>query len=81
MDFGTLLAHFSQTAQTHDCEGLAALFTPDRTYDDAFSGAHTGRADIAAMHERSHVGGEAFCWEFTDPARTGDTGYASYVFS
>jgi hypothetical protein len=81
MDFDTLLARFSQAAQTHDCEGLAALFTPDGTYDDAFFGPHTGRVDIAAMHERFHVGGEAFCWEFTDPARTGDTGYASYVFS
>jgi hypothetical protein len=81
MDFDTLLARFSQAAQTHDCEGLAALFTPDGTYDDAFFGPHTGRPDIAAMHERFHVGGEAFCWEFTDPAHTGDTGYASYVFS
>jgi len=81
MDFDTLLARFSQVAQTQDSEGLAALFTPDGTYDDAFFGPHTGRADIAAMHERFHVGGEAFCWEFTDPACTGDTGYASYVFS
>lgn len=81
MDFDTLLARFSRAAQTHDCEGLAALFTPEGVYDDYFFGAHAGRADIAAMLERFHVGGEAFCWEFVEPARAGDIGYAGYVFS
>ena len=62
-------------------QGLAALFTPDGVYDDYFFGPHVGRAAIAAMLDRFHVGGEAFLWRFAEPARCGEVGYASYCFS
>ena len=80
-DFDTLLARFARAAQTHDARGLAALFAPDGVYDDYFFGAHQGRDAIAAMIERFHAGGDAFCWDFADPACSGDVGYASYCFS
>jgi len=81
MTFETLLARFSAAVQAHDSSGLAALFTPDGVYDDYFFGRHTGRPEIAAMLDRFHVGGERFCWEFVEPACTGDLGYARYCFS
>jgi hypothetical protein len=81
MDFEQLLARFSRAAQDHDSHGLAALFTPDGRYDDYFFGTHAGRAEIAAMLDRFHVGGERFRWDFTDPVCSGDLGYASYLFS
>jgi len=81
MDFDTLLERFVHAVQTHDSQGLAALFTPDGIYDDYFFGAHQGRTEIAAMLDRFHVGGEAFAWEFHEPAQAGSIGYASYCFS
>ncbi len=81
MDFGTLLDRFAQAVQAHDPQGLAALFTPDGRYDDYFFGTHHGRAEIAAMLDRFHVGGEAFRWEFVEPLCHGTLGYAGYRFS
>lgn len=81
MDFDTLLERFVQAVQTHDSQGLAALFTPDGVYDDYFFGPHRGRAEIAAMLDRFHVGGEAFVWGFHEPVSAADVGYAGYCFS
>jgi hypothetical protein len=81
MDFDTLLVRFSDAAQAHDTQAFAALFVPDGCYDDGFFGRHVGRAAIAAMLDRFHVGGESFYWTFGDAAHTGDVGYASYCFS
>jgi hypothetical protein len=81
MDFDTLLERFVQAVQTHDSQGLAALFTADGIYDDYFFGAHQGRGEIAAMLDRFHVGGEAFVWTFHEPVCAGAIGYASYCFS
>jgi hypothetical protein len=81
MDFAELLARFERASQAHDATAFAALFAPDGCYDDHFFGLHRGRAAIAAMLDRFHVGGEAFCWTFSDPALAGDLGYASYAFS
>jgi hypothetical protein len=81
MDFDALLARFAASVAAHDSAGFAALFTPDGRYDDYFFGSHDGRDAIAAMLDRFHVGGEAFCWQFEAPARDGDLAYASYCFS
>ena len=81
MEFEDILDRFANAVAAHDSPGLAALFTPDGCYDDYFFGAHHGRDAIAEMLDRFHVGGEAFCWQFDEPARSGDLAYASYVFS
>jgi hypothetical protein len=81
MDFDTLLARFSAAAHSRDTQGFAALFQPDGSYDDIFFGRHAGRAAIAAMLDRFHVGGEAFLWTFADAAQSGELAYASYCFS
>ena len=81
MDFAALLARFSATVEAHDSAGFAALFSDDGRYDDYFWGSHHGRAEIAAMLDRFHVGGELFAWEFTDPVFADGLGYATYCFS
>ena len=81
MDFETILGRFAAAVAAHDSPGLAALFTSDGCYDDYFFGPHEGHEAIAAMLDRFHVGGEAFCWQFTEPLSRGDLGYASYCFS
>ena len=81
MDFSATLARFAETVAAHDSPAFAALFTPDGVYDDYFFGPHHGRDAIAEMLDRFHVGGETFCWQFEEPARSGDLAYASYCFS
>jgi uncharacterized protein (TIGR02246 family) len=76
-----LLERFAHAVAVRDTTGFASLFTPDGRYHDGFFGAHDGRDAIAAMLERFYVGGEAFFWQFFDPAVAGDIGYARYVFS
>jgi hypothetical protein len=77
----SILQRFITAVQTHDSAGLSQLFTNDGVYDDYFFGRHSGRAEIAAMLDRFHVGGEAFCWQFHDLLEQGDLAYASYLFS
>lgn len=77
----TILTRFSACVEAHDSVGFAALFTEDGRYDDYFWGSHHGRAEIAAMLDRFHVGGERFAWEFTDPVFSDGLGYATYCFS
>lgn len=81
MQFQSILDRFSAAVGAHDSKGLAALFTLDGCYDDYFFGPHVGRDAIAAMLDRFHVGGEAFCWQFVDPVFANGLGYASYCFS
>jgi ketosteroid isomerase-like protein len=81
MSFEEILERFVTAVGAADTHGLAALFTPDGVYDDYFFGPHQGRDAIAHMLERFYVGGEAFVWEFTEPACSGDTAYARYCFS
>jgi NAD+ diphosphatase len=76
-----LLARFANAVAARDAPGFGALFTPDACYDDGFFGEHHGREAIAAMLERFHDGGEAFCWQFLEPLRLGDLAYARYCFS
>jgi len=81
MQFDTLLARFAAAVASRDGPGLAALFSEDGCYDDYFFGSHVGRDAIAAMLERFYDGGEAFCWQFSEPVCDGALGYASYCFS
>jgi len=81
MSFPAILDRFAAAVGAHDSNGLAALFAEDGCYDDYFFGEHHGRAEIAAMLDRFHVGGERFCWQFVDPVFADGLGYASYCFS
>jgi hypothetical protein len=81
MSFQALLDRFAAAVGAHDSPGLAALFAENGCYDDYFFGEHHGRAEIAEMLDRFHVGGEQFCWQFTDPVFADGVGYASYCFS
>jgi hypothetical protein len=81
MDFNQLLEKFAAAAASGDGDALAALFTPEGTYDDYFFGPSTGRAAIKEMLAHFAEGGADFRWEFFDPARSGNLGYASYRFS
>jgi hypothetical protein len=79
--FSGLLHRFAAAVAANDGAGLAALFTPDGTYADEFFGAHQGRTAIAAMLQRFHDTGRDYRWDFIDPIRAGDIGYARYRFS
>ncbi|MGD9614188.1 MAG: nuclear transport factor 2 family protein [Alphaproteobacteria bacterium] len=79
--FADLLAAFTAAIVANDGAGLGALFTEDGVYDDAFFGAHRGRAAIAAMLQRFHDTGSDYRWDFFEPVGDGATGYARFRFS
>jgi hypothetical protein len=81
MEFSQLVDRFATAAASGDGDALADLFTPNGTYDDYFFGPSTGREAIKAMLAHFSEGGRDFRWEFFDPVRSGDRGYASYRFS
>ena len=79
--FTALLAAFSAAVQANDGRRLAMLFTADGIYEDSFFGARAGRASIAAMAQRFHDTDGSYLWEFLDPVRDGNIGYARFRFS
>jgi SnoaL-like domain len=79
--FPDLLSSFAAAVVANDGAALAAMFTPDGTYEDGFFGAHRGRATIAAMLRRFHDTGGDYRWDWTDPVSNGATGYARFRFS
>lgn len=81
MEFAEILSRFATAVASGDGDALAELFAPDGTYDDYFFGPSTGHAAIKAMLAHFAEGGRNFRWEFFDPVRSGDIGYASYRFS
>ena len=81
MDIGTVLDRLAAAAMAGDAEGFAGLFSEDGIYDDFFFGPHRGRKAIAGMLERFSDGGEAFCWQFTEPIAGMGLAYATYAFS
>ena len=81
MEIGTMLDRLAETAMAGDGAGFAALFSKDGFYDDFFFGPHKGREAIAGMLERFSDGGEAFCWQFTEPLAGAGLAYATYAFS
>ena len=81
MDFSDLVKRFAEAATSGNGDALADLFTADGIYDDYFFGPNQGRDAIKAMLAHFAEGGRDFKWEFFDPVRAGDIGYASYRFS
>jgi SnoaL-like domain len=81
MEFSELVQRFAVAAASGNGEALADLFTADGTYDDYFFGPSTGRDAIKEMLAHFGDGGRNFRWEFHDPVRAGNVGYASYRFS
>ncbi len=81
MDFAELVQRFGAAAASGDGDALADLFTADGTYDDYFFGPHAGRDAIKRMLAHFAEGGSNFRWDFFDPVRSGNLGYASYRFS
>lgn len=81
MSFAEIVSRFAAAAAAGNGDALADLFTPDGTYDDYFFGPHSGRDAIKTMLAHFADGGRDFRWEFHDPVRAGDIGYAAYRFS
>jgi hypothetical protein len=81
MEFAELVRRFAAAAASGNGDALADLFTSDGTYDDYFFGPSRGREAIKKMLAHFGDGGSNFRWEFFDPVRAGDIGYASYRFS
>ncbi len=82
MSFAETLQKFSHAIESHDGEGLAALFTEHGVYDDVFFGEFRGRERIAwLLNEKFYEGGKDFKWEFHNPVDDGRHGYASWLFS
>lgn len=81
MEFSELVSRFAAAAASGNGDALADLFTADGTYDDYFFGPSTGREAIKKMLAHFGEGGSNFRWEFHDPVRAGNVGYASYRFS
>ena len=81
MDITTVLDRLAATAMAGDAKGFAALFSEDGIYEDFFFGPHGGRDAIAEMLERFSDGGEAFCWQFSEPLAAAGLAYATYVWS
>jgi hypothetical protein len=81
MDFAELVQRFAVAVASGNGDALADLFTPEGTYDDYFFGPYSGREGIKSMLAHFAEGGREFRWEFHDPVRAGDLGYASYRFS
>ena len=81
-EFAALLNTFAAAAVAGDGARFAALFTGDGVYHDVFYGEFRGQDAIADMLEnRFHRDAGNFRWDMHDPVRTGDLGYARYVFS
>jgi ketosteroid isomerase-like protein len=81
MQFSELVERFAAAAASGNGDALADLFAPDGTYDDYFFGPSSGREAIKKMLAHFAEGGRNFRWEFFDPVRAGNIGYASYRFS
>lgn len=82
MTFDELLAAFTARVEARDGAGLAALFTEDGVYHDAFYGAFTGRAAIADLiDDWFHRTAQGFRWDMKERAAGPDFGMARYVFS
>ena len=81
MSFPEMLTRFAAAVVANDGAALGALFTSGGTYADEFFGAYPGRAAIAEMLQRFHDTGRDYRWDFIDPVRTGDLGYARFRFS
>lgn len=78
----SMLKTFCETVERRDGQALAALFTEDGVYHDAFYGAFAGRAKIAELiDDWFYRTASDFRWDMHDPVSDGRTLYARYTFS
>lgn len=82
MDVRAVLKDFCEAVSRHDGKALAALFTEDGVYHDAFYGAFEGRDRIAVLIDDWFFRtAEDFRWDMHDPVTDGAILYARYTFS
>ncbi len=82
MDIAAMLQKFTSAVERHDGTALAALFTADGVYHDAFYGAFAGRARIAELIDQwFYRTARDFKWDMLEPVFDGRTLYVRYVFS
>ncbi len=82
MDVRALLETFDAAVSRREGRSLAAIFTEDGVYHDAFYGAFEGRARIAELvDDWFYRTAEDFRWDFHDPVSDGGILYARYTFS
>ncbi|WP_439576131.1 nuclear transport factor 2 family protein [Phreatobacter sp.] len=82
MDVDGVLKEFCAAVARHDGKALAALFTEDGVYHDAFYGAFEGRERIAALiDDWFYRTADDFRWDMHDPVTDGRVLYARYTFS
>jgi hypothetical protein len=81
-EFVELTQKFTSAVENQDGAALAALFTSDGIYDDAFYAEFTGHEAISAMlHDLWYRDGEDFRWQMFDQVSNRKIGYARYNFS
>ena len=82
MNPAVMLRTFCDAVEARDGKALAALFTEDGVYHDAFYGAFEGRAKIAELiDDWFYRAAEDFRWVMHDPVSDGKVLYARYTFS
>ena len=82
MNTSTMLRAFCDAVEQHNGKALAALFTEDGVYHDAFYGAFAGREKIAALiDDWFYRTATDFRWDMHAPVCDGETLYARYTFS
>lgn len=82
MDVQAVLKAFCDAVARHDGKALAALFTEDGVYHDAFYGAFEGRTRVAELiDDWFYRTAEDFRWDMHDPVTDGRVLYARYTFS
>ena len=82
MNIDGMLRTFCDAAEQRNGAALAALFTEDGVYHDAFYGAFAGRAKIAELiDDWFYRAATDFRWDMHAPVGDGKTLYARYTFS
>ena len=82
MNIDAMLRAFCDAAEQRNGAALAALFTEDGVYHDAFYGAFAGRTKIAELiDDWFYRTATDFRWDMHAPVSDGQTLYARYTFS
>jgi len=82
MNIHAMLRTFCDAVEQRNGAALAALFTEDGIYHDAFYGAFAGRAKIAELiDDWFYRTATEFRWDMHAPVSDGRTLYARYTFS
>ena len=82
MNIEAMLRAFCDAVEQRNGSALAALFTEDGVYHDAFYGAFAGRARITELiDDWFYRTATDFRWDMHAPVSDGKTLYARYTFS